>query len=119
MNPLNDDELNALLRQAKANPPKPGRTLPARTMLAYRERFARPPFWRRRLLVPVLAAFLLILVGTLGSLGPSTDVGEPGPIMPQRAEPKAADLTLKDFQPVQALEPRVVKSMRDDQEHER
>jgi hypothetical protein len=125
MNPLNDDELTALLQQAKAKPPQASPALAARTLRAYRERVAPPPFWRRaaawpashRWRVGALAALLLILMGTLGSqvLGPSTDVGQEEPGMPQRAVPQARDLTLKNLQPVPQVEPRVVRSMKDDQ----
>jgi hypothetical protein len=120
MNPLNDDELNALLQQAKATPLKPSPKLAARTLSAWREHTARPPFWRRsislRWRVGALAA-LLILAGTLGTqaFGPSSDVGLEGPVMPQRANPHATDLTLKDLQPIQEIKPRVVRSMKDDQ----
>ena len=120
MNPLNDDELNTLLQQAKAAPVMPSPKLAARTLNAWRERVVRPPFWRRpvslKWRVGALAA-LLILAGALGTqaLGPSSDVGLEGPLMPQRANPRATDLTLQNLQPIQEVRPRVVRSMKDDQ----
>ena len=44
---MNDQELSALIQQAKAQFPKPAPQLASRTMEAYRARFARPSLLRR------------------------------------------------------------------------
>jgi hypothetical protein len=74
MSPLNDDELNSLLKQAKSKPPEPRPELTLRALRAYQQNVARRPHWRRLLLRPVplplpvgiLAAVLLILTGAAG-----------------------------------------------------
>jgi hypothetical protein len=119
MNPLNEDELNSLLQQARAKPPRPSHELTARTLRAYRQRLGRRPWWRGLASVPLgwrvgaLAAVLFVLMATFSPS--SSDVGQDGPLMPQRAVPQASDLTLNNLQPVAQIEPRVVRSMKDDQ----
>src|SRR5207244_10246676 len=74
MKPLDDDELNSLLAQAKSKPPEPRPELTLDVMRAYQENVARPPHWRRLFPRPVpilspvgiFAAFLLILIGAIG-----------------------------------------------------
>jgi hypothetical protein len=131
MNPLNDDELNALLQQAKEKPPQPSRELAARTLQAYRSGVARPV--SLRLAFAALAASLLILIGALGdrTLRAPTVVVRTRtvevPVMQERvvyrdcpakppgSSPQIATLTLKELQPVRQIRPRVVRSIRDDQ----
>jgi hypothetical protein len=141
MNPLNDDELNALLQEAKAQPPRPSRELAARTLEAYRGGVARTALWRRLLLRPVslplafgaLAAVLLILIGALGDRALRTPavvertrnvevpvvhervVLRDCPAEPQPSNPQIAALTFREMRPVRQIRPRVVRSIRDDQ----
>jgi hypothetical protein len=115
VNPLNDDELNSLLEQARTAPVKAPSTLESRTMKAYRQRFRPSSRFSARWRWAAIAALLLILAGSVATRS-TTDVGQEGPVLPYRAEPGAADLTLKDFQPVPAFEPRVVRSMKDDRQ---
>jgi hypothetical protein len=140
MSPLNDDELNSLLEQAKSRPPEPRPDLTLRALRAYRENVARPSRWRRLFLWPVpiplpvgiLAAVLLILIGAAGDRAfrrPSV-VGQTRPVeLPvtrehvvyrncpagqQESNPSIASLTFKEFQPVREIKPRIVRSIRDD-----
>jgi hypothetical protein len=141
MNPLNDDELNALLQEAKAKPPQPSRDLAARTLEAYQRNMARPAFWRRLLLrrVSLPAAFgapaavLLILMGALGERvlrAPSVItrtrpvevpvvhervVYRECPAEPSGSSPQIATLTFREMRPVLQIRPRVVRSIQDDQ----
>ena len=141
MSPLNDDELNSLLEQAKNKPPEPRPELTLRALRAYQENVARPPHWRRLLLWPVpiplpvgiLAAVLLILIGAAGDrafkrpsvVGQTRLVEVPVtrehvvyrncPAGQQESNPSIAALTFKEFQPVREIKPRVVRSIRDDQ----
>jgi hypothetical protein len=141
MSPLNDDELNFLLKQAKSKPPEPRPELTLRALRAYRENVARRPHWRRLLLRPVplrlpvgiLAAVLLILIGAAGDrafrrpsvVGQAPLVEVPVtrehvvyrncPAGQQESGPSIASLTFKEFQPVREIKPRVVRSIRDDQ----
>jgi hypothetical protein len=62
---MNDNELSNLLRQAKAQSAQPTPDLAARTIEAYRERFARTSFFRRHWRFATAAASL-ILVAVLG-----------------------------------------------------
>jgi hypothetical protein len=141
MSPLNDDELNSLLEQAKTKPPEPRPELTLRALRAYRENVARPPHLYRLLLRPVpiplpvgiLAVVLLILIGAAGDRvfrRPSV-VGQTRlvevPVVrehvvyrnclasQQESKPSIASLTFKEFQPVREIKPRVVRSIRDDQ----
>jgi hypothetical protein len=135
MNPLNDDELNALLQQAKAKPPQPSRELMARTRKAYQRDVAGPAFWRglllRRISLPVAfgapAAVLLILAGALGerALMPPSVVIRTRPVErvvfrecpaePPGSSPQIATLTFREMRPVRKIKPRVVRSIQDDQ----
>jgi len=141
MNPLNDDELNALLQQAKAKPPQPSRELAARTLQAYHRGVARPGIVRRLLLRPVslplafgaFAAVLLILIGALGNQAlrapfvvvrtRTVDVPvlqerivyRECPAEPPSSSPLIATLTFREMRPVRQIRPRVVRSIRDDQ----
>jgi hypothetical protein len=124
MNPLNDDELNALLQQAKAKLPHPSPELAARTMRAYRGSVARPT--ALRLVFGALAAVLLILIGALGDrllrapVVRTRTVEVPVvyrecPAEPPGSSPQIATLTFKEMRPVRQIRPRVVRSIRDDQ----
>jgi hypothetical protein len=133
MIPLNDDELNALLQQAKAKPPHAPRELAARTMRAYQAAVNRPVIGRKPLVFVALAAALLILIGALGDRvlrAPSVVVrirSVEVPVVRERivyrdclAEPPAATsqidtLTFREMRPVRQIRPRVVRSIRDDQ----
>jgi len=141
MSPLNDDELNSLLEQAKSKPPEPRPEMTLRALRAYRRNVARPPHCRRLLLRPVpiplavgiLAAVLLILIGAAGDRAfrrPSVVVQTRLMEVPvtrervvyrdcppgqQESGPSIASLTFKEFQPVREIKPRVVRSIPDDQ----
>ena len=73
---MNDTELSTLLRRAKAQSPRPTTDLAARTLQAYRERFARPSFFIRHWRLATATAALLIAVGILGT---RTSTGSPLP----------------------------------------
>lgn len=122
MNPLNDDELNALLQQAKGTTPQPSQELAARTQQAYRRSVARPT--SLRLVFGALAAMLLILIGALGDRllrAPVVRTVEVPvvyrecPAEPPGSSPQIATLTFKEMRPVRQIRPRVVRSIRDDQ----
>jgi len=140
MSPLNDDELNSLLEQAKSKPPEPRPEMTLRALRAYQENVVRPPLWRRFLLRPVpiplpvgiLAVVLLILIGAAGDrafrpsvVGQTRLVEVPVtrehvvyrncPAGQPESGPSIAGLTFKEFQPVREIKPRVVRSIRDDQ----
>ena len=141
MSPLNDDELNSLLEQAKSKPQEPRPELMLRALRVYQENVARPRHWRRLLLWPVpiplpvgiLAAVLLILIGAAGGrafrrpsvVGQTRLVEVPVtrehvvyrncPAGQQESNPSIASLTFKEFQPVREIKPRVVRSIRNDQ----
>jgi len=137
MNPLNDDELNSLLRQAKDNPPKPGPQLAARALRAYRRSVAPSAAWRCPITIPwplgALAALLLVVLGAVGSrvLRPPSVIVQTRTVeIPaaservvyrdcpaQQTEPGAgiASLTFKELPPVRQIKARVVRSIRYDQ----
>jgi hypothetical protein len=140
MNPLNDDELNALLQEAKVKPPQPSRELAARTLEAYQRSVARPKIVRRLLFRPVslslafagAAAMLLILIGAVGDWAlrePSAVrtqsvqvpvvheriVYRECPAEPSGSSPQIATLTFREMRPVRQIKPRVVRSIQDDQ----
>jgi hypothetical protein len=141
MNPLNDDELTALLQQAKAKPLRPSSELSARTMQAYHRSAAGPGTVRRLLFRPVssplafaaLAAALLILIGAVGDRvlrAPSVIVRSRSvevPVVHERvvyrgcpaettsSSPLIATPTFREMRPVRQIRPRVVRSIRDDQ----
>ena len=141
MNPLNDDELNSLLQQAKTQPPKISPELAVRVLRAYQESVVRPTTWRWLLVRPIsiplplgaLAAVLLVLIGAGGgralrrpSVIVQTDrvevpvtrehiVYRDCPAGQQESGPQVATLTLKEMQPMGQMRPHVVGSIRDDQ----
>jgi hypothetical protein len=133
MNPLNDDELSALLQQTKHKPLEPSADLADRVVRGYHQSVGRPPKGRLLLLRPVyiplpLAAIAAVLLAaglgyrrtpiTLG--GRNIDV----PMTRERvvyrdctsaqAESGSAisNLSFKEFQPVRQIKPRVVESSR-------
>jgi hypothetical protein len=139
MNPLNDDELNHLLRQAKAEPPKVSATFDARVMRGYREQtgVGRSSVWERLWgsadygrplrLRNVLAAIVLILIGALAdrTLLAAHAFREPRrvdpPVVAERvvykdcpAPSQGPGLTFNELQPVREIKPRVVRSIQDD-----
>jgi len=73
---MNDQELSDLLRQAKAQTPKPSSQLGPRTVQAYRGRFARPSLFRRHWRL-AMAAGVIVVVGGILATRPST--GSPLP----------------------------------------
>jgi hypothetical protein len=73
---MNDNELSTLLRQAKAQSPKPASDLAARTIEAYRERFPRLSFFRRHWRLAAAAAAALIVICAVGT---RTSTGSPLP----------------------------------------
>ena len=118
MDPLNDDELNSLLRQAKGKAPAPSPELAARTLRAYRETAGRATMGQRLwrpIAIPAplaaLAAILLLLAGIAGGRYLGTAKVE------ERTQIAAspATLTLKELKPVRQVRPRVVRSIHDDQ----
>jgi hypothetical protein len=112
---MNDQELSELLRQAKEQTPKPSPRLAAETARAYRARFARSSFFRRHWRLTAVAAALLVAAGVL-STRPSTDVGRGEPVVLHTATPKPTDLSLNNLQPVRQFQPRIVRSIKDDNE---
>jgi hypothetical protein len=64
---MNDQELTALLREAKAQSPKPSPALAKRTLQAYRGQFARPSFLRRHWRFVAVAASVLIAIAVIGT----------------------------------------------------
>ena len=141
MSPLNDDELNSLLEQAKKKQVEPRPAAGIRALRAYQANVLRPPKGRGLLLHPVsiplplgvLAAILLVLIGAVGGSTfrrPSVVVQTRSvevPVTrehivyrdcsaaPQESSPRIAILTFKEFQPVRQIRPRVVRSIRDDE----
>ena len=123
MSPLNDDDLNFLLEQAKGVSPQPSRELAARTLRGYQNaivgRSPRLEYFLRPVSIPwplgVLAAVLFILIGMVadhrfrrpfaGAINRTPEVSLNRP---------TAILRFKDFQPVSELKPHVVRSFRDD-----
>jgi hypothetical protein len=139
MNPLNDDELNELLRRAKAEPPKVSATFDARVMRSYQQQAGggRSSLWRRLWgpadyaqwfrLRNALAALVLILIGALAdrTLLAAHAFGEPPKVDPPVVEERVVykdcpvpsqgpGLTFNELQPVREIKPRVVRSMQDD-----
>jgi hypothetical protein len=138
MNPLNDDELNELLRRAKAEPPKVSATFDARVMRGYEQqsgvgrslwrRLWNPPDYGHKFrLRNVLAAIALILVGALAdrTLLAAHAFREPPKVDPPVVEERVVykdcpapsqgpGLTFNELQPVREIKPRVVRSMEDD-----
>lgn len=138
MNPLNDDELDALLRQAKS--PQSSPRLAARVMRGYEEQTHNSPAWSwllfRPLHIPaafgVLAALLLLAVGAIvgRTLLAPTVIAKTRPVEvpviqervvyrecngPTRSnEPPAGGFTFNELQPVREIQPRVVRSIGDD-----
>lgn len=134
MNPLNDDELNSLLEQAKNTPPEPPPELAARALRAYRATGAGPTNWRALFLRPVSipwplglsVALFLVLVGAVGSRSFQSHsaaaqvtrehiVYRDCSSSQQESSSPVASLTFKEFQPVRELRPRVIRSMQGDQ----
>lgn len=139
MNPLNEDELNELLRRAKVEPPKPSAEFDARMMRGYRHQAgaSHSSLWRRLWSVAdsgyrfrlrnVLAAIVLILVGALAD---RTLLAAHAFREPRRVDSAAVvehvvykdcpapmqgpGLTFNELQPVREIKPRVVRSMQDD-----
>jgi hypothetical protein len=139
MNPLNDDELNELLRRAKAEPPKVSATFDARVMRSYQQQagMGRSSLWRRMWnpadnghwfgLRTVLAALVLILIGALAdrTLLAAHVFREPPKTEPPVVEERVVykdcpvpsqgpGLTFNELQPVREIKPRIVRSMQDD-----
>jgi hypothetical protein len=123
---LNDDELNSLLRQAKANPPKPSPGFAARATRAY-EKQSSTSVWHRllfgtiRIPIPigVLASIVLILVGAVfgRKLGQTRSV-EVATVQ-ERAATNVVDrdrpvLNLYGLQPVTELHPRIIRRVHED-----
>jgi hypothetical protein len=139
MNPLNDDQLNELLRRAKAEPPEASPAFTARVMRAYEQQVgpARASLWSR-LWSPVdagypfrlrnlLAASALVLLGALadrtllashvlqGRRAADRPVVEERVVYENCPVPSPGPgLTFNELQPVREIAPRVVRSMEDD-----
>ena len=118
MSPLNDNELNSLLEQAKRESPEPSRAMAARTLRAYEANIVGRISWQeyfpRRFSIPwpigVLVAVLFVLIGALADHGLSR------PSMPAinrssevRSSRPTAILSFKEFRPVSELSPRVIR----------
>lgn len=137
MNPLNDDELNELLRRAKAGAPHSSSRFKRRVMQAYRAETGQASLWQRLTggldaarpfrLPNLLAAVVLILVGAVADrtlLAARIAVGTPK--TPESivervvykdcpAPSQGPGLTFNELQPVREIKPRVVRSIEDDQ----
>ena len=127
MTPLNDDELSALLEQAKSKllEPRPGLT--ARALRNYQSNVARRQNWRwlraRPVTIPlplgILAAGFLMFIGAaVGySFRRAPTVAQTHSVkatVEQERNPQAAGLTFMEFQPVSEIRPRTVRSFRND-----
>ena len=105
-----DDPLDSLLREWNA--PEPGEELDQRMISAYRSA-VRPParqgFWKMRVSIP-LAALVPAALGILALffwLGLSSNMPGHAPA-PTPTQPVPA-VSFADFQPVQQLEPHIIK----------
>ena len=104
------DLLDALLREWKSR--EPAEELDRRIASAYRSAM-RPSVWRRfwktrvSIPAPVLVPAALAILALFLWLRPHSTVPVQGPV-PAAVQP-ATRVTLADFQPVQQLEPHVVK----------
>jgi hypothetical protein len=126
--PLNDDQLNSLLKQAKTNQPKPPSGFDARVMQMYDQRQSSySPIWRcwvsGTIRVPapiaVLASVVLILIGMVVG-----DTLRKTPNLQQRAVTKSAGqdppvLNLDGLQPVAELRPRIVRKAHENTQQNR
>lgn len=119
MRSLNDDDLNALLREAKARPPMPSPDLATRVTGAYEMQIRSSSPWRRlffgtvRMRIPVLvvASFVLLFVGVvLGRRAPQAQTA--GVEAMERDRPV---LNLDGLQPVTDLRLRIVRRAHEDQ----
>lgn len=124
MSPLNDDELNSLLEQAKLKSPEPRPELATRMVRAYQANVPSPislqGYFLRPVSIPwpmgVLAAVLFVLIGALAdhSFDRSSTI-EASRSSEAVSSQSTAILTFKEFQPVSEIRPRVIRSLRDDQ----
>jgi len=138
MNPLNDDQLNELLRRAKAEPPQASPAFDARVMRAYQQQAGgdRLSLWARLWgpadslrfrLRNVLAAIALMLMGALAdrTLLASHTLQTPRDSATSAVEERVVykdcpspsqgpGLTFNELQPVREIRPRVVRSIEDD-----
>jgi hypothetical protein len=124
MNPLNNDELNSLLEQAKRESPEPSREMAERMVRAYEADIVGRISWQQYFLRPlsipwpiaVLTAVLFAFIGALGdhSLNrPSVpEINHTSKVLSSRP---TSILGFNDFQPVSELRPRVIGRSRDDQ----
>jgi len=137
MNPLNDDELDALLRHAKSHPPAPSPGFAERVMRGYHEQAKHSPSWNwlwwRPVRIPagfgILAALVLLAIGAVAGrtlLAPPVIAARriEVPVVQERVvyrecahstEPQLGGFTFNELQPVREIHPRVVRSIRDDQ----
>jgi hypothetical protein len=118
MSPLNDDELNSLLEQAKRESPEPSRAMAARMVRAYETdivgRMSWQEYFLRRFSIPwpigVLAAVLCVLIGALADHGLTR---RSMPAINRTSEVRSsrptAILSFKEFRPVSELSPRVIR----------
>jgi len=138
MNPLNDDELDALIRHAKSNPPRALPGFAERVMRAYREQAKHSPAWNwlwwKPVRIPagfgILAALVLVAIGAVTGrtlLAPPVIAQTRRvevPVVQERVvyrecahptEPPSGGFTFNELQPVREIHPRIVRSIRDDQ----
>lgn len=142
MNPLNDDELDALIRQAKSHLPQASPGFADRVMRGYQEQAKRSPtlspvwgwLWWRPVPIPagfgILAALVLVALGAVAGrtlLAPPVNAQTRRvevPVVEERivyrecahpAELPLGGLTFNELEPVREIHPRVVRSIRDDQ----
>jgi hypothetical protein len=118
MNPLDDEELTSLLKQAKGESPEPPREMATRTLRAYKaaivERTSWQDFFRRPLPIPwpigAFAALVFVFIGALADhtlTHPSKlDVNR---MNEARSSRPTVILSFKEFQPVSELRPRVIR----------
>jgi hypothetical protein len=107
------DPLDDLLREWKS--PEPANELDRRIASAYRT-MVRPPIWRRfwrtriSIPAPVLASVALVVLALFLWLRPHSGVSGTTPSAPGPAAVQLETrVTLADFQPVQQLEPHIMK----------
>ena len=113
MRSLNDDDLNSLLREAKASPPQPSPDLAARATRAYEKQFHGLSIWRRllfgtvrmRILVIVVASVVLLFAGA--ALGPRVHQAQSVGVEAMERDPPV--LNLDGLQPVTDLRVRIVR----------
>lgn len=119
MKPLNDDELNFLLQKAKSETPEPNPELTGRAMRAYERKTVEARHWRGILFRPIaiplpVGVLLAVLLISIGALCEHSFERHSAAV--ERRSPHAQMTGLfTEFQPVRQIQPRVIRSDRDEQ----